>query len=106
MTTVGLVTGQHTLPDAGTGPWLLAMALVCTVVAIGLLMMGIQSAGPATASVVSCLEPVAAVLLGAALLGEAFGPPQWLGTAGVVAAVVLLAAPAAARDRRRRRWRR
>lgn len=75
------------------------MGLICTVAAIALLMVGIQAAGPSTASVVSCVEPIASVLLGAAVLGEAFGPPQWFGTLGVVAAVVLLSSPARAAAR-------
>lgn len=93
LTTAGLATGRWSLPDPPTLPWLLAMALVCTVVAVGLLMVGVGAAGASAASVVSCLEPITSVLLGAAFLGEAFGPPQWAGTAAVVAAVVLLAKP-------------
>jgi drug/metabolite transporter (DMT)-like permease len=56
-----------------------------------LLLTGIRRAGASTASVVSCLEPITAVLLGAVLFADPFGPVQWLGAAGVVGAVVLLA---------------
>lgn len=85
--------GFQGLPSASAWPQIATMAVVCTVAAIGLLMIGIQYAGPAVASVVSCLEPIAAVLLGAAFLAEPFGPAQWLGTLGVVVAVLLLSAP-------------
>lgn len=94
MTVVSLVSGTFVVPGASALPWVLAMSLLCSVAAIGLLMIGIQAAGPSTASVVSCLEPIASVLLGAAWLGEAFGPPQWAGTAAVCAAVVVLSMPA------------
>ncbi|GAB3701544.1 DMT family transporter [Mariniluteicoccus flavus] len=94
VTVTALVTGSFALPRAAAWPWLAAMGVVCTVVAIALLMIGIAAAGPSTASVVSCLEPIAAVLLGAAFLGEAFGPPRWIGTLAVVGAVLLLSAPA------------
>lgn len=71
--------------------WVLAMASISTVLAMMLLLTGIRGAGASSASVVSCLEPITAVLLGAALFADPFGPVQWLGTAGVVGAVVLLA---------------
>lgn len=87
----GLVTGRFDpTPPAAVVPWILAMALVCTVAALTLLMVGIETAGPANASVVSCLEPILAVVLGAALFSDPFGPSQWFGTAGVLAAVVIL----------------
>ncbi|GAA3698172.1 EamA family transporter [Microlunatus aurantiacus] len=71
--------------------WVVAMAGVSTVLAMMLLLTGIRGAGASRASVVSCLEPITAVTLGASLFADPFGPVQWLGTAGVVAAVVLLA---------------
>lgn len=67
------------------------MAAIGTVLAMMLLLIGIRAAGASVASVVSCLEPITAVILGAALFADPFGPVQWLGTAGVVGAVVLLA---------------
>lgn len=71
--------------------WAAAMASVSTVVAMMLLLTGIRGAGVSSASVVSCLEPITAVLLGAALFADPLGPAQLLGTAGVVGAVILLA---------------
>lgn len=87
---VGTILGSYDwTPDPVAFAWLVAMALICTVVALTLLMIGIRSAGPAIASVVSCVEPIMSVLLGAAFVGDPFGPAQILGTVGVVAAVVL-----------------
>jgi drug/metabolite transporter (DMT)-like permease len=71
--------------------WVAAMALICTVVAIALLLIGIQGAGASSASVVSCLEPITAVVLGVIFFADPFGPAQWIGTAAVVSTVVILA---------------
>lgn len=88
----GLPSGRLDLgPSAEAFGWIVAMAVICTIAPITLLMVGIKSAGASNASVVSCLEPVTAVILGAAFFADPFGPPQWLGTAGVIAAVVILA---------------
>ncbi len=87
-------------PPADLMIWVVAMAGVSTVLAMMLLLTGIRGAGASRASVVSCLEPITAVILGASLFADPFGPVQWLGTVGVVAAVVLLGLrtdPAAAR---------
>lgn len=76
-------------PPSTAMAWMVAMALICTVIALTLLMIGIRSAGPAIASVVSCVEPITSVLLGAAFVGDPFGPAQILGTLGVVVAVAM-----------------
>lgn len=98
MVATGVVTGRFdwspTLAGAG---WIVAMALICTVAAVSLLMIGIRTAGAAQASVVSCVEPVTAVMLGAAFFADPFGPAQVLGTVGVLAAVLLLAASPSAK---------
>ena len=87
----GLATGRlDRTPSASGWVWITAMALICTVASITLLLVGIAGAGAARASVVSCLEPITAVALGAAFFADPFGPAQLLGTLGVVAAVVLL----------------
>ena len=87
----GLGSGRLDRTPSGSGwLWITAMALICTVASITLLLVGIRGAGVARASVVSCLEPITAVALGAAFFADPFGPAQLLGTLGVVAAVVLL----------------
>lgn len=77
-------------PSPAEFKWLVPMALVCTVMALTFLLVGVTRAGPAVASVVSCVEPITSVLLGASLIGDPFGPTQIGGTAAVVVAVVLL----------------
>ncbi len=77
-------------PDVVGLFWVVAMALVCTVAAISLLMVGIRVAGATSASMVSCLEPISAVVLGATVFDDPFGPAQAVGTSAVVGAVVIL----------------
>lgn len=89
---VGVVNGTFE-PGTMRGPglwWTLAVAVACTSVPIVMLLLGMPSTSAATASLISCAEPVSAVLIGAAFYGDAFGWPQVIGTASVIAAVVLL----------------
>jgi drug/metabolite transporter (DMT)-like permease len=53
-------------------------------------MVGIRVAGATSASMVSCLEPISAVVLGATVFDDPFGPAQAVGTSAVVGAVVIL----------------
>lgn len=88
---VGLLRGTFDpTPAPAALAWIAVMAIVATVLAISLLMVGIVGAGAARGSVVSCLEPITAVLLGAAFFADPFGLPQIVGAGCVVAAVVLL----------------
>lgn len=99
-------------PGAVTGEgyvWLASIAVVSTVAGIALFFAGLDRVGPSTASILSTLEPVTAVLLAFLVFGETLGPPQLVGGALVLAAAVALtagprspvAARAAARARRR-----
>lgn len=78
-------------PETGVG-WaaVVAIGVVCTVVAIGTFLAGIARLGPADASSLSTLEPVVTVVLAAVILGEALGPVQALGGALILAAVLVL----------------
>jgi len=51
---------------------------------------GMRLVGAATASIVSCAEPVATVLIGVSLFGDRLGPVALIGALGVVTAVILL----------------
>ncbi len=92
--TYAIVTLTSGGPDFGfdSAGWLWAavLALVSTVVAVGTFFAGMRLIGASTASIVSCVEPVAAVLIGVGLYGDVLGPVQLLGAAAVVTAVVLL----------------
>lgn len=80
------------LPSSASG-WLalLTVAAICTVVAVTAFFAGLRLLGPAETSIVSTLEPVVSVGLGAAVLGEHLGTLQLMGGAVVVTAVVVLA---------------
>ncbi len=93
-----VVTGVHALageprfPGAAWG-WaaIAAIALVSTVVAIIAFFAGLKRVGPATASIVSTLEPVVTVGLAWALLGESLTPLQLAGGAVVLGSAAWLA---------------
>jgi drug/metabolite transporter (DMT)-like permease len=87
----GGVTGQLAFGFRPVG-WapLVGIALVSTVIPMAAFLLGLQRVGPATASIVSTIEPAVTVGLAVALLGETLGPVQLLGGAVVLLAVVLL----------------
>jgi len=85
-----LVGGGVAAPAPATAGWILLLAVLSTVLPITLLLLGMRLAGPTTASVVSCAEPLTAVLVGALFFADPFGLPQIVGTAMVVTAVVVL----------------
>ncbi len=69
----------------------LAIAVICTVVAVGFFLAGLERLGPVRASVYSTLEPATTLALAATLLGEQL---TWLRVGGgalILGAVVLLA---------------
>jgi drug/metabolite transporter (DMT)-like permease len=68
-----------------------AIALVSTVVAILAFLAGLKRVGPATASIVSTLEPVITVALAWIVLGETLSLVQLAGGALVVCAAIGLA---------------
>lgn len=84
--------GGPQLPRTGAG-WaaVLAIAVLCTVVAVALFLAGLERLGPVRASVYSTIEPATTLVLAAILFGE---PITWTRAAGgvlVLGAVVLLA---------------
>ena len=85
-------------PGTITG-WLalVALALVCTVAAAGLFLVGLSLLGPTDASTVATLEPVVTAVLAATLLGDRFRPVQLLGAVLVLAAIVTLTRTAGSR---------
>ena len=59
--------------------WVLAITLVCTVVAATTFFMGITRIGPSRAALISLMEPVTSVLLSLALFGNKLSISQWFG---------------------------
>jgi drug/metabolite transporter (DMT)-like permease len=76
-------------------PLLLALGLFPTLAAYLLYIGGLRHLASGTASMLACLEPVVAALLGLAILGEGIGGDQIAGIALIVGAALLLARTAA-----------
>lgn len=93
------VKGFHP-PATGKG-WVavLAIALICTVLAILFFFEGLERVGPVRASVFSTIEPVFTVLLAAAVLGDQITLPRVFGGVLIVGAVLLLAREGALAER-------
>lgn len=72
--------------------WLavLAIALLCTVVAMLGFFIGLRRLGAADAATLSTLEPAVTIVLAAIFLGEPFRPVQILGGAIILGAVIWL----------------
>ena len=79
-------------PVSPTG-WVavLAIALVCTVVAITAFFAGLSRLGAPDASTLSTLEPLATIVLAAVFLGERISFTQMLGGTIILAAAIVLA---------------
>jgi drug/metabolite transporter (DMT)-like permease len=70
------------------------LTLIATAVAYVAWFAGLRRLSPGVVGVVGLLNPVTGVVLGVVLAGEAFGMPQIVGVALVLAGIVLGAAPA------------
>lgn len=88
---LGAVRGLR-LPATAAG-WgaVLAIAAICTVLAIVFFQAGLARLGAVRASIYSTVEPAFTVALAAALLGERLTVPRIAGGALILGAVVLLA---------------
>ncbi|MGN6703885.1 MAG: DMT family transporter, partial [Burkholderiaceae bacterium] len=103
LTAVGLLRSQAGMPPrfpVSPAGWLdvLAVALLSTVVAVLAFFAGLERLGASRASMLSTLEPLVTIALGAVLLGESLSGWQWLGGALTLSGVLLLVAGAAPRE--------
>jgi drug/metabolite transporter (DMT)-like permease len=80
------------LTAAGWG-WLACLAVISTVVSIGLFFAGLRRVGPTAASILSTLEPVVTVGLAFLVFGETLSVAQLGGGALVISALLVLQAP-------------
>jgi drug/metabolite transporter (DMT)-like permease len=82
---------RPSLPDSASG-WsaILAIGLVCTVVAGISFLAGLARVGPADASTLSTVEPVVSVLLSAIVVGESITAWTVVGGAMVLGSVIVL----------------
>ena len=70
--------------------WLAGIAVVSTVLAIGLFFAGLELVGPSRASIISTVEPLVTVVLAFLVFGEQLTAVQLAGGALILAGVVLL----------------
>lgn len=88
---VNVVSGGPDLDFQPAG-WLWAgtLGLLATAFALTAFFAGMQRIGSASASIISCVEPVATVLIGVSLFSDQLAGVQLLGAVAVVSAVILL----------------
>jgi drug/metabolite transporter (DMT)-like permease len=89
---LGLPLGQLALPDATSLAWLLLLALSSQVAGWLLISRSLPRLPAAVTSVLLLAQPVAALAISTALLGERPGPVQYAGSAMVLVGVVLATA--------------
>jgi DME family drug/metabolite transporter len=87
---VTAATGWHLPHSAPVIAGILWLAVVATVIAYGLFYAGLRSTPGSVAMILTLLEPVTAVVLAAALLGEPLTPANVLGGILLLGAVVVL----------------
>ena len=82
-------------PPQGASGWIAValLALVSTVIAFWSFLTGLERTGPATAALVSTLEPVVVVVTSALFVAEPLTPAVVLGGLLVVAALVVTSLP-------------
>ena len=79
-------------PQSAAGWWAaLGVAVISTVIAVTLFLVGITVIGPTKASVLSTFEPVTTVILAALILGEPLGVLSVIGGACILTATIILA---------------
>ncbi|WCB96662.1 hypothetical protein DSM104299_05427 [Baekduia alba] len=88
---VGFGTGSLDVHFAAAGwGWIALLTGGSTVLGISAFLVGLREVGPATASIVSTVEPAVTVALATTIYGEALGPSQMFGAVLVLGAVVIL----------------
>lgn len=73
------------------------LAVLCTTFAVTAFLAGLAIVGPVRASILSVIEPVATIAVGAVALGERLAPIQFWGGGLILAAAVLAALSGKAR---------
>jgi drug/metabolite transporter (DMT)-like permease len=95
LTLAALAVGDlHLASVSGAGfGWLVGIAVVSTVGAVGLFFAGLERVGPTAASILSTVEPVVTVVLAFAVFSESLGAAQLAGGVLVLLAVLAVRAP-------------
>jgi drug/metabolite transporter (DMT)-like permease len=84
------VTQGMKLPQGVSWLYLVAIALICTVLPVFALNAGIQKLGATRSAIIATFEPLLTAVLALIFLGEIMLPIQWLGGAVIIASVILL----------------
>ena len=90
---VAIASGDPLPSTAAAWTGVVALAILCSVVAITCLLAGLAILGPVKTSALSLVEPLATVLVGATLLGERLGWPAGLGGALILGGAALSIVP-------------
>lgn len=90
MLTLALARPVNAAPDAASWFYLVALALVCTVLPVFTLTTAIQKLGASRAAIAGTLEPVLTIVLAALILGEVVQAGQLFGGALILTSIVLL----------------
>lgn len=87
------LSGEHLQAMPGLAGWMAVLYLVVfgSIIAYSAYIYLLGHVSPAVATSYAYVNPVIAVLLGMALLGEHVGPQEWAGMGVIVSAVLLLA---------------
>ena len=88
MSLVTMVWQVHVQTSAGFYLYMVGMVVLGTVVAFVLFLQGVQDIGAVNASLIACLEPVAASLFSFALAGTYFSGEDIAGMALIMGAVL------------------
>jgi drug/metabolite transporter (DMT)-like permease len=78
------------LPQGESWLYLIAIALVSTVLPVFALNAGIQKLGATRSAIIATFEPLLTAVLALVFLGEMMLPIQWLGGVVIIASVILL----------------
>lgn len=88
---IGLVTGETVSPDTSAGAWggLLYLAIVGSLIGFTAYSWLLRNTRPVVATSYSYVNPIIAVLAGAAISGEPLGASTFVANAMIVVAVIL-----------------
>lgn len=114
MAPAGIVTAPGSMPAAKVVASIVVLGVACTAIALATMFFLVAEAGPSRASIITYVNPVIAVTLGVAFLGESLGAASiaglllilagsWLATGGTPpSGLVRLVGLLATSDRKRR----
>ena len=86
----GIITDSVSFSISGKSwAYAILISILITIFATPLFQVGVRYEGAASAGIISTIEPITTIILGAAFLGEAMQPMQYIGGALVVVGVII-----------------